>query len=99
MAGSEQRAEMTGLVPESDELVGTHDAGWVAQPLAEEFSSLEPNRELLEELARETGGEIIEANRLQRFVKSLPDRDLPGCFRAEPIDTGRDWRRHCQGRL
>jgi len=57
--------------------VGTAQAGWTADPAAEEFRSLKPNRALLESIARETGGEVIDASKLDSFASSLPNRKAP----------------------
>ncbi len=51
--------------------VGRAEAGWTADPAAEEFRSLKPNRALLEQVARQTGGQIIEANKLDEFAQSM----------------------------
>ena len=51
--------------------------GWSSDPAADEFKSLKPNRALLENLARETGGEVIAANNLESFARSLPNRKAP----------------------
>ncbi len=57
--------------------VGHAEVGWTSDPAAEEFSSLKPNRALLEQIARATKGEVIEANQLQRFAQGLPNRSVP----------------------
>src|SRR6266568_4200208 len=57
--------------------VGRAEAGWTADPAAEEFRSLKPNRALLETIARQTGGEVIPLNRLDSFAASLPNRKAP----------------------
>ncbi len=54
--------------------VGQTEAGWVSEPAADEFRELKPNRELLARLAEETGGELVAANDLDRFVATLPTR-------------------------
>jgi hypothetical protein len=58
-------------------VVGEREAGWVAQPAADEFKNLRPNRAALEEIAAKTGGEVIEAKDLERFVDELPNRKAP----------------------
>jgi uncharacterized membrane protein len=50
------------------------EAGWVSEPAADEFGELRPNRDLLKRLADETGGEVVAANDLDRFVATLPTR-------------------------
>ena len=51
--------------------------GWTSDPAAEEFRSLKPNRALLENLAKKTGGEIVAMADLDKFVKKLPERRSP----------------------
>ncbi len=51
-------------------------AGWTSQPAAEEFQQLVPNRQLLESLAEETGGEIIQENKLEKFARQLQQQDF-----------------------
>jgi len=57
--------------------VGRTEAGWTADPAADEFRSLKPNRALLETIAKKTGGEVIAAGSLGAFAKSLPNRKAP----------------------
>jgi uncharacterized membrane protein len=57
--------------------VGRAEAGWAADPAAEEFKSLKPNRALMERLARETGGQMIQASGLEKFAADLPTRKAP----------------------
>jgi len=57
--------------------VGRAQAGWSADPAAEEFRSLKPNRALLENIARQTGGEVIGVNDLAAFAAKLPNRKAP----------------------
>jgi len=57
--------------------VGRAQAGWSADPTAEEFKSLKPNRALLENIARQTGGEVISMNNLATFAGKLPNRNAP----------------------
>jgi uncharacterized membrane protein len=53
------------------------ETGWASEPLAREFASLKPNRALLEEIARKTGGEIVLPERLEKFVASLEHKKAP----------------------
>ena len=57
--------------------VGRAEGGWTSDPAADEFRSLQPNRVLLETIARKTGGEVIAAGSLESFAKSLPNRKAP----------------------
>src|SRR5262249_22649704 len=57
--------------------VGQREAGWAAQPAADEFARLEPDREWLESIADRTKGEMVEGDGLQAFGSSLSSRDAP----------------------
>ncbi len=56
---------------------GSAATGWAENPDAEEFRNVAVNSEFLEELARETGGEVVEAGDIERFVAGLPSRSHP----------------------
>jgi uncharacterized membrane protein len=51
---------------------GSAETGWVADPAANELASLAGNARLLEELAEATGGQVVAASALDRFVRQLP---------------------------
>lgn len=70
------RANAT-VVDSTGQILGHSVAGWSSEPLAEEFRSLQPNRALLENLARQTGGELITPDKLSSFVGSLKVRRAP----------------------
>ena len=57
--------------------VGQREAGWAAQPAADEFARLQPDREWLESIAARTKGEVVDGDRLASFVSSLSSRDAP----------------------
>lgn len=57
--------------------VGSAQAGWSADPASEEFASLHPNRDLMERIARQSGGEVIDQEELLAFTKSLPSKQVP----------------------
>jgi uncharacterized membrane protein len=57
--------------------VGRAEAGWTADPAAEEFRSLKPNRVSLESIARQTDGEVIAPEKLDDFARGLPNRKAP----------------------
>lgn len=59
------------------ETVGTKSTGWVFDPLAAEFSSLQPNLKLMERLARETGGRVLTLQDLPRLPEILRGIDVP----------------------
>jgi uncharacterized membrane protein len=54
--------------------VGKAQAGWTADPAAEEFRDLQPNAALLDRIAKGTGGEVVRAGDLAAFAASLPTR-------------------------
>jgi len=56
---------------------GRAETGWASDLAAEEFRSLTPNVSLLSSIARKTGGEIIRADKLDEFVRTLPHRHAP----------------------
>ncbi len=58
-------------------LLGEAQTGWAADLEAREFQSVRTNRPLLERLARQTGGRMVEAAELDTFVRTLPRRDAP----------------------
>nr|MDQ3331666.1 hypothetical protein [Planctomycetota bacterium] len=57
--------------------VGTAEAGWAAQPAADEFARIDADRDYLESLAAATGGEVIDPQDLESFVAGLPSRKAP----------------------
>jgi uncharacterized membrane protein len=57
--------------------VGEREAGWAAQPAADEFARLEPDRELLKSIASRTHGEVVDGDKLSSFVSSLSSRTAP----------------------
>lgn len=62
------------LARESDGTeLDSREGGFAAEPAAKEFESLGLNRQLLEEIARQTGGELVDAGELSQFVTSLPN--------------------------
>ncbi len=58
-------------------VVGSAEAGWVLDPAADEFRSLEPNRNLLENLAAKTGGEVLGYPQLNRLADLLSRNPAP----------------------
>lgn len=64
-------------IGDSGESIGRAETGWVVDPSADEFRRLDPDRRLLEVLAEKTGGKVIPAGDLERFVAALPDRGAP----------------------
>jgi hypothetical protein len=70
------RAAIKVAAPDGSE-IGEREAGWVAQPVADEFNRLRPNRAWLQEIAAKTGGEVVAVDDLPKFVASLPSRKVP----------------------
>jgi len=57
--------------------LGRGETGWSTDLAAEEFRSLTPNFALMEEIARRTGGRVVAAEELERFVRHLPELRAP----------------------
>ena len=57
--------------------IGTAQTGWAADLEASEFQSIRTNRPLLDQIARQTGGRIIELGELGEFARSLPHGHAP----------------------
>lgn len=70
------RASVTALAEDASE-VGRREIGWATEPATDELRNLRPNRELLVRLAESTGGELVDADDLDGFVTSLPNRKAP----------------------
>lgn len=70
------RAQVSVTAADGSE-VGQRETGWAVEPETEEFRKLSGNRTLLEQIARESGGEVVEIGGLDRFVSSLPNRKIP----------------------
>jgi uncharacterized membrane protein len=70
------RAEAVVVGPDGAE-VGRRQVGWTSDPAAEEFRTLRPNKELLERLARDSDGRVVQADELEAFVSDLPNLKAP----------------------
>jgi hypothetical protein len=57
--------------------VGRAEAGWSVDLAADEFRSLTPNIALLQGVARQTGGRVVDAADLDSFVRRLPNMKAP----------------------
>jgi hypothetical protein len=71
--GGAYRAEVIAAAPDGSE-VARVQAGWTSDPGAEEFRQLRPNRELMDRIARATGGQLVEPDALTDLAASLPTR-------------------------
>ena len=68
------------------ELLGTSSFGWVLDASEEEFRSVSPDRKAMEELARKTGGAVLEIERLDSLVQKLKNvPDLVEEVRVKPL--------------
>ncbi|MGB0761380.1 MAG: hypothetical protein ACPGPS_17680, partial [Rubripirellula sp.] len=57
--------------------IGTAKAGWTSDAGAVEFRELKLNQKLLQQIADQSGGEVISEKDLDRFAADLPNRDVP----------------------
>jgi hypothetical protein len=57
--------------------LGRAQAAWSSDLAADEFKSLKPNRALLEQLARSTGGRVLAPDALEKFARQLPHERVP----------------------
>jgi uncharacterized membrane protein len=57
--------------------IGKAETGWSAEPAAEEFRRLAPDRALLGRIAKDSGGELVRLDELDSFVGNLPNRKIP----------------------
>ncbi|MBN1363091.1 MAG: hypothetical protein JW993_21000 [Sedimentisphaerales bacterium] len=57
--------------------VGDAETGWTVDLEAREFGSIQTNRALLESLARQTRGRLVELSELDDFARSLPSQEVP----------------------
>jgi uncharacterized membrane protein len=57
--------------------LGDAQTGWTVDLEAREFQSVRTNRPLLERIARQTGGRLIEVGELEKFARGLPRREAP----------------------
>ena len=53
------------------------ETGWAFNPAADEFRSLEPNRGMLERIAKATGGEVLTMSQLDKLPALLRDLNMP----------------------
>ncbi len=70
------RAHVLAIAADGSD-IGSRETGWAVEPETEEFRQLAGNRTLLEQIARETEGEIVAVGGLDRFVATLPNRKIP----------------------
>lgn len=57
--------------------LGAAETGWAVDLEAQEFRSTEANRALMEKVATQTSGRVVELDNLNDFARSLPNREAP----------------------
>lgn len=57
--------------------LGDAETGWAVDFEAREFHSIKTNLPLLENIARQTSGQVIELSELDDFARNLPSRNAP----------------------
>jgi hypothetical protein len=57
--------------------IGHSEAGWATDLEAREYRSIKVNRPLMEQIARQTGGRVVELDGLRDFARDLPNREVP----------------------
>jgi uncharacterized membrane protein len=57
--------------------LGESKTGWAVELEANEFRSIGTNRPLLEKIAHQTEGSVVELDALDKFVSNLPNRAAP----------------------
>jgi uncharacterized membrane protein len=65
------------VLDEEGRPLGSAATGWAADPAAQEFRRVAPNRELLDRIAEETQGKIVELSELESFTSTLASRSAP----------------------
>jgi hypothetical protein len=62
---------------ETGAVAGSAATGWTSDLAAAEFRDLKPNRALMEQLARQTGGAVLTPDELETFARELPAKRAP----------------------
>ena len=57
--------------------LGIAETGWAVDLEAHEFRSIRANGALMEKVARQTSGRVVELDKLNDFARSLPNRKAP----------------------
>jgi hypothetical protein len=70
------RVGATATAPDGS-AVGARETGWAAQPAADEFARLTPDRGYLKSIADKTRGELVDGENLDAFVRGLSSRPAP----------------------
>lgn len=59
------------------EVLPQTESGWTAQSSAAEFARVNEDRDVLQRIADQSGGQLVRASRLEAFAASLPSRKVP----------------------
>ncbi len=62
---------------EDGKVIGDVEAGWASNPAADEFSSLQPNVTLMQDLAKRTDGSVLAVSDLAKWAKELETKKAP----------------------
>jgi len=62
-------ADLGGKTPHLERKIG-----WVSEPARTEFTRLSPNRDLLNQLAQSSDGQIVEGGRVDKLLDDLPNK-------------------------
>ncbi len=65
------------VVNDAGAVAGSATTGWTSDLAAAEFRDLKPNRTLMEQLARQTGGKVLSPEELEAFARELPSKRAP----------------------
>lgn len=65
------------VTDQNGQIIGTAETGWVNDPATEEFSSLSPNTDLLEEIAIKSGGKVLQWSDLKNVSDELSQQPAP----------------------
>ncbi len=57
--------------------IGFAETGWASEPEVKEFQNVGLNRELLETIAEQTGGKVVDDDELDAFAAELPTQKMP----------------------
>ena len=67
----------TNVSSDDGTYVGTDEAGWSVDRAATEWNKLQINQALLDSIANDTGGQIVDVDKVDAFVDQLSQRDVP----------------------
>ena len=65
------------VVNDAGAAAGSATTGWTSDLAAAEYRDLKPNRALMEQLAHQTGGQVLSPEDLEKFARELPSKRAP----------------------